>query len=465
MYKDLFKSFIIYGIGSSISKLIGLFLVPIYTRIFSTDLYGVIDIINTITTIFCIFGMMLLETSIQRYYYEVKDDYDRKKYISTAFFSILLLSFIWVSVIFLFSRNVSIFLFKDEKYYLAFIIASFIIPISNLHVLLTVIIRYMKKPLIYIIFITLQLLTTAGVSIWLVVFAKAGVLGVFIGQLSGFLGTLIIMVIYLRKSILFYWNKKIVIKLFKFSLPMVPAKIGSLVNTYANRFVMLSYLSMSDIGIFTIALKIASAFQILHGAFQKAWYPFFYEQLKKEGHKAVYKKSAKFIWTLIFLFVILFSMFSKEILIILTTEAYYEAAPLIRILIFVFALEFVNSTICSGLLITKKTIYATYTYIFSAIVNLSVLFLLVPEIGLIGVPLSLILSNVCLVVTNWFISEKLYYIGFHKYYFIFLFFITFIIVGLLTYFDFNIIYRVICSLILLLFVLIYSRKRIKLLGL
>ena len=58
---NLTKSILIYGISSSLSKFIGIFLVPIYSIYFSQEEYGALDLVQTVILFVSIFGMMQLE--------------------------------------------------------------------------------------------------------------------------------------------------------------------------------------------------------------------------------------------------------------------------------------------------------------------------------------------------------------------------------------------------------------------
>ncbi len=183
MLKGLAKSILIYGVASSIGKFIGLFLVPIYTRIFSPDQYGVIDLISTVVALVSILGMVQLESATSRYYFAVKENEERCIYVSTAFWTIIVLSSFWAVFVLLLAGPVSVLLFKTDQYRYVILVASLIIPFSNIFSFLTVLMRYINKPVVYTIFVTIQLLSTVGISVWLVVFKRIGIIGVFYGQL------------------------------------------------------------------------------------------------------------------------------------------------------------------------------------------------------------------------------------------------------------------------------------------
>src|ERR1035438_7217745 len=128
MYKKLFKSIFLYGLASSLGKFIGLFLLPMYVRVFPPAQYGIIDLIQTSVTIISIFGMLLLESAIQRFYFELKDELLRRQYISTAFWTISFFSLLLLLFVSFFSKEISYLLFKDKQYYNSITLAAITIP-------------------------------------------------------------------------------------------------------------------------------------------------------------------------------------------------------------------------------------------------------------------------------------------------------------------------------------------------
>ncbi|HOG91838.1 MAG TPA: oligosaccharide flippase family protein [Smithella sp.] len=418
MLKDLAKSILIYGVASSLGKFVGLFLVPVYTRIFSPEQYGVIDLISTVVAFVSILGMVQLESSISRYYYTAKDDSERRLFISTAFWPIVLFSVFWMIIVALVADYASYLLFKTVKYKKIIIVSALTIPVSNLFSYLTVVMRYQKKPLTYSLFVIVQMLTSVGMSIWLVVYERMGIIGVFYGQLFGFVLGAAVLTFYLRFYIVFSLQMDLLKKYFRFGIPMVPAVAGSWLNAYANRFFMLGYLTLTDIGLYTVALKIASAFQLIDSAFRMAWGPFMWENFERPDHREIYKRIMKLVTIGVFFLVVVFSLFGNEVLLLLTTADYTKASSLIGMLAYSIGLGIIAQTIGLGAGITKRTEYNTVIYCISVAVNIGCLFVLVPKMGLIAVPLSLLLSTTALVALTWYNSERLYYIGFSKSFFI-----------------------------------------------
>jgi len=147
MFKEFGKSIIIYGVASSLNKFIGLFFVPIYTRIFSADVYGIIDIISITIGLISIVGILQLESAVSRYYYSSKDEEERQERFSTALWAVLSSSLMLVVLLNGFAEIISNVLFNSRKYATIISLASFIIPLGNIFSLYTVIIRFLNKPI------------------------------------------------------------------------------------------------------------------------------------------------------------------------------------------------------------------------------------------------------------------------------------------------------------------------------
>ena len=100
-FVDLGKDIFIYGFMTGLSQVTGLLLLPIFTRVFSTDDYGIIDIIATITTIVTIIAGLSLPSAIYRYYHDARDERELNSFISTTtvFIAIFGLSMIFMGII------------------------------------------------------------------------------------------------------------------------------------------------------------------------------------------------------------------------------------------------------------------------------------------------------------------------------------------------------------------------------
>ena len=82
--KELGKDSVIYGLGSSISQFIGLFLVPFYTKALTPSDYGVLAIVGLFTQFTDPILSLGLDNALFRYFSLSKNIKEEKTYLTTA---------------------------------------------------------------------------------------------------------------------------------------------------------------------------------------------------------------------------------------------------------------------------------------------------------------------------------------------------------------------------------------------
>src|SRR5690606_37710515 len=102
-----------------------------------------------------------------------------------------------------------------------------------------------------------------------------------------------------------------------------------------------------------------------------------------------------------------------------STPIYQESAQYIGGLSLFFCLLIFKEVVDIGPKVKEKTQFITYSFFISVLVNLLSLAILAPKFGLKGVVISMILTNTCLFVMSWVISNRLFYIPFDSVRFIF----------------------------------------------
>lgn len=463
MKRELIKAFFLYGLSSAASKFIAVLLLPIYTQVFSVEEYGQVDVIQSVVYIIIIFGILQLETSLQRFYYEL-DERNRNIMISSILWGVGILSCLFTGISLLCTDILSELLFKTKEFSNTIKIALLLIPLTNLTTILFVVVRYMKKPLLFTGFTIIQVVTSALSTLILILYYHIGINAVFIGQIIGFGIVLVCQLIYLRKMYSFTIDQFILKKALSFALPQFPARIGSTCNAYINRFFMLSYLSAAAIGLFSVALKFASVILLLQNAFLMVWVPFMYESLKHPDHKKIYARVFNYVCMGVFLFVCLIALFADDILRLFTKNPdYYDAALLIGGLALYQGMFIIKEVVDIGPKITKRTVYITYTYLISAAFNIISLYLALHIGGLKAVVLSMIFTNVVLIIFSWLFTNKVYPIEFSVKRFTFLFLLTLGLIIGLQFFALSLAPKI-CIALFTLSLLGFARKRLLVLA-
>ncbi|KUJ50597.1 lipopolysaccharide biosynthesis protein [Chryseobacterium sp. JAH] len=438
--KDFLKAFLSFGLATSIEKLIGFIILPIYTRYFNSVDYGIIDMIGTFLAVLSIFGLLQFETSLQRYYYQ-SNIVRKKLLVSAIYFWVICFSLIMGLVIYIAAPFMSLYFFKSKEYMWMIRTLSFQLLLTNLSILGLIVLRFEKENAKFLFVILVKVLFSLLSVYLLVIKFKIGMMGVFYAQVFSLLFSTILVTFFVRRFFVFRLSQTFTKKSIRYSLPQIPARIGSVLLGNANRFFMLGYLSLAAIGIYSVSLKLASSIQLVNSAFIMAWTPFLYTQFKKENNKIIFSNVFPLICGVTFLFVCLLSLFSKEIVILLTTEDFYSSYKYVGGLTLFFSLYIIKETVDIGPRIMEKTKFLTYTFALSLIVNLLSLYFFIRIYELEGVIFSMIITNLFLVIISWIVSNKLYYIPFNPYTFILLLFPALSLVITIMYVDINLGYR------------------------
>lgn len=411
MLREFGKSVLWYGLASAVSKFIGIFLIPIFSRYYSPDQFGSVDLIATFVSFVAILGMMQLESAISRFYFE-GDGEGRNEYISTAFWSIAGLSILFVALTVILSSRISQLFFDTTEHARIISIASINIVLLNVLGFLLVLLRFSNRPNVYTAVVFLQFVTTF-ISSLVFIALDLGLVAFFAGQICGLVAGCIGLLFFYRNTLVLKFRREKLRMFLHYSLPQVPAVGVNWLNSYANRFIMLEYLTMAEIGIYTVGLKIATVFFLVDSAFKMVWEPFIWEKLKRDDHKALLSRIATQVSIVIFLVASLGMLYAEELVLILSTRDYMSAAPIIRILFFAFAFPILVNVFGIGTSIAKRTIFNTVSFSCGLMVNISLAWVIVPIIGLNGVPLSLAVGNIVIFALMGYFAERLYPVGYN----------------------------------------------------
>jgi len=460
LIKKFLKPLIIYGIGTALVRFTSLLLVPIYTRLFSPVEYGVYDIISSLGTLLYLFGMMQLESGLARFYYSKTDSNDRRSLVNTLFTTVLSFSSVICIIVIIFSNSISYLLFKTDNYSTSILYCALTIPAFNIYSYLSVLVRFEEKPFLFIVISILQLLIMLSLSILLVLVLKIGLSGVFFGIFTGFAVASILLMLHYRKLLAFEFNKDVLKELISFSLPQVPATIISWTNNYANRFVIASYLTLTENGLYSAAMKLGSVFLLIDTAIRMAWPPFFWKHFHDSNHRVVFQKVFSRIILGVFICFWLYTLFAKEVFQMITPEAFWSASSLLGVIGLSNVLFMITNVVGMGPDITKKTHFNVYFSFLALITNFVSLYFLLPIFGLLAVTLSVLFSNVILLSAFWIFSEWVYYVG-YSFKLFFAYLITSIgLYLILYYFDLSFFKRTVALLAVMSVVIICFKSQI-----
>ena len=195
----------------------------------------------------------------------------------------------------------------------------------------------------------------------------------------------------------------------KFSLPLVPSNILRIVINQSDRFFIRTLLSVADIGIFGMAIKLGNGILMLVVyPFNMAFLQRRFEIVKKDDANIIFTRVFTYFSLVIFFLSLGLSMFSREILVLMTTPKFYRAATLVPFVVLycvVFSFRFHFNF---GIFWSKKTYYELYINTVIVIITLASNYFFIKALGLFGAICAKCLTHTVHTILIYAVANRFY---------------------------------------------------------
>jgi len=407
--KQLFSESLIYGLSRVAIKLVNIFIVPLYTRFFSPEEYGLLGLITNGIFLFTILLILGMDSATAVFFWAKEDKVEQKKTISTWFWIQTVTSVIVLPIIILSSGWLENILHQQEGVSFYFILGGLILFFSLPSEILMNWLRLQRKPkelFLYSVSISILLIS---LNLFFIVKMNFGFKGILYSQvITAVIGTLATVIAMRDWLSLKYFSAEYFKKMFRFSSPLIPAAIASWLITSSAVYFINHFLDSSQAGIYQVGSILASGMGMLILAFQMAWGPFALSIQRKEGAKKIYALVLQLYTCISVLLAVFLFFFSKEILMIFTTEKYYAADLVAGILGFNIIIGGFTYIASIGLNIVKSSVPYSAITIFGSLVTLLLFFLLIKPLGKEGAALASLCGQIIVPVYLFFAAQKRY---------------------------------------------------------
>ena len=406
MSKKVIRNVSFYTIGAMIPKVIGFFLLPIFTRYLSPTEYGIINYTNSITIFLLAFTVLSLNTYLLRCIFDYEKEEDRKKLIGNIFVFIAIINFVMLGIeLILFPKIILAFDIK-VKFYPYFLIALINNFLNIFSVVPLVIYRYKGKAINFVIVNGSKSFIQVIFSLILVIHFNMGVLGRYYGSLIANVIFLVIYIIIIYKNAILNLNLQQIKKGLKFSLPLVPSSFLYIIINVADIIILERYVPLAALGIYSVSYTLGTVLQIFAYSSYLAFEPIIFSKIGKVDFSKTIIKIRKYYLFLIFSLSFLYVLFSKEILLIMASSKFssgYKVIPIIAFATIFLSENYLFDTILIGI---KKTKISLILNLIGAIINVIVNLLLIPIIGIYGAAVS--------TLTSYLVMFSLFYVYLNK---------------------------------------------------
>jgi O-antigen/teichoic acid export membrane protein len=403
----------VYGLGGIVSKLVGIFLLPIYTKpeYVSQAGFGQVETVmaaSSLAAIVCQFG---LTTAMFRFCWDNREPDARRRTIRTSFTAVMALSTLAVLIGVAAIDPISSTLEVTRE--LALIgLAGLWVTIQ--YTIVTGIYRIEQRPTAFIVYSFVNIAITVVLSIVLVIPLRMGAAGIMLGNFSGTYLTYFLLLWARRDMVGFVVNWSLLREMLAFSLPLMPSGVALWALNLADR-VQVQRLTpgtqlerSAQLGTYSAASKIALGIMLIVSAFQTAWIPFANLIIDDGDAKRTYRAVLTY-WSMVMAWgVVAITALSTPYIHLAMNPAWFGAAPVVPLLMSGSVLYGAYYILNIGVNRSKRTKLTPVVTGTAAAVNIGLNFWMIPKWGILGAGWSTVIGFAVLVVLGWRNAQRSY---------------------------------------------------------
>lgn len=407
--RQLASESLVYGLSGMIVRFLAIFLVPLYTRIFTPEDYGVLSLVTTTMAVVNIFVVLALDNSAHRWYWETEDEGDRKRTLA---------SWAWCQLgtamgVALVMAGLSGWLARtvvgrdDAAPY--FVLAALSLPLSALGTVVVNWLRMQRRPWATMSYTLATSLANILLTVLLVVGLGWGLGGIFAAQvMAAALGTAA--AVWMLRSWVsprhVRWER--LREMLRFAVPLIPAALAFWVVNLSDRYFVQYYASTTEVGLYAVGSALAAVVAMITNAFQQAWGPFALSIHKQDDAKQVYAHVLTIYMWLTCLASAALTILAPEALQLLATESYVGAADVVAFLTLSYVMIGLGYIASVGTAIVKTNAPTGVAVTVAAALNIALNIVLVPSLGKTGAAVATLISQSVVPVYIFFRAQQLY---------------------------------------------------------
>jgi len=417
----------IYGLSSILSRLLNYLLVPLYTRVFLPEEFGVVTELYAILTFVTILFTYGMETAFFSF---SEKEASREKVYGTAILSILGSSFFLMTLMIILSDQTAALLgYPDHGEYIIYFAiilgadAVAAIPFARL--------RQQNKAKKFAMLKSVNIFINIGLNLFFLVACPAmlhsgsgllsGIAGaiytpeigvgyVFISNVLASAITLLMLIPEISGRMEFdavLWKRMI-----GYAFPLLIGGLAGMVNEALDRVILKSLITdkataLEQLGIYGACYKIPMLMTLFIQTYRYAAEPFFFSQQHKENNTTLYAMVMKYfvlICSLIFLAIMMYLDIIKYFI----GEKYRSGLDVVPVLLL--------ANMCLGIFInlsmwyklTGQTRYGAIFTIAGALITITLNILLIPRMGYMGAAWTTLACYFAMMVMSYLTGQKHY---------------------------------------------------------
>lgn len=426
--KELFSDTLIYGISHVFTRFVGYLLVPFYTGIFDTNVYGIVNLIYVLLAFLNIIFTYGMESTYFRY---AKERDKAKDIFKTIQLFLLATTIVLMIIVWFLNPIINPYIGLVEPFPL-FTLMLGILAFDTLSAVPFAELRLARKPYHFALLKMLNVFINIGLNFYLILELNLSIEAVLISNVIASMITAFIVWGITFDMMKGSWDSQFLKKALIFGLPFVPAGIGYVINEMIDRF----FLSKMDsetltniyglatdgsvyngediVGIYSAGYKVAVVMLLFVTVFRYAWQPFFMRKSDEEAAPTIFSETFTYFNLGAAGIFIFFSLFVYQLVQIeipftsatLIGKSYWLGLSVVPPLLMAYWFQGWYINFSAGIFIGEKTKVLAFITLIGSAITITGNFIFVPYFGMMASAYTTLASYAVMAFVIYFYSKK-----------------------------------------------------------
>jgi O-antigen/teichoic acid export membrane protein len=383
-----------YGVLDVANRFVGVLLVPLYTRVLSPADYGVLDLLITLLTMINAVLILGLDSALTYYYNRAGSDDERRRCATTA--AVTSLASVGTGTLLL-------LLLRDAITGAAMpgvphapqllVLAALSLPFQAVLQTQGLVLRIRFAFRRFALLSLGQLVLTVGSSMYFVLVLRQGIEGILLALLWARVAMAIVGLVITHREFSLSLSLRYSALLVRYGAPLVLTNVTYWAVLYMERYALLRMGGMEEVGLYGIAVRIATFATLATMAIDIAWMPFAMSIQREPQAPTVYARVLSYYALAAGIAGTGIAVFAYEGLVLLTQPEYYQAFVLVGPIVAALVLRGVLNIMAIGVFLRRRTGVVSAAALVTAAVDVALLIALIPRLGALGAAFATLLAR------------------------------------------------------------------------
>jgi O-antigen/teichoic acid export membrane protein len=399
---------LVYGLGGLVSRILAVLLLPLYTRYLSPADYGQVETLVALTTVLAIVLRMGIASAFFRFWFDAKTPAEHRTVLRTSFWFTMAMATAGLAVLVALAGPVSDLLFGTDAAADLVIASGVALWAGMNYEQLTSVFRVEQRPSAFVAASLANVVLTIGATVTLVVVFEQGPLGVIVGNFTGTLLVYLALLGFRREQLGLELSRPLLREMNRFGLPLVPSALFLWATNFSDRFFLVSLTDTTEVGLYSVGVRIASAMVLLLTAFRMAW-PAFAYSIEDDGEaRRTYAFVLSYLVAIASWAALGLAVLSPWLVAWLAAPSFAESSRVVGPLAFAAVALAGYVVVVIGIGRTKRTRFNWVVTGAGAAVNVALNLALIPRYGMMGAAVATIGAYVVMFAGIAWWSQRVY---------------------------------------------------------